>query len=289
MQNYQENQIENLPEPSFNREIAEKMPPSPNNPPWTTPVALGTWLVSVILLVLFSAVFGLGYLAAQKVNFQDAEAVQQILTTDPTAILVQIASVIPAHLLTLLIAWSVITKFNKYSFKEMVGWKWGGFNWLHIIGIVIGFHLLAAALTLVFGEQTHDLTKMLKTSRNAVFFVAFMATFTAPIVEEAIYRGILYSAFQRSFGVTLAVVAVTALFAGVHFVQYWNSPVALFLVTLLSLVLTLIRVKSGSLLPCIVLHTIFNGVQSILLILEPYISKPATQETVTQSFIHFVK
>src|SRR6478609_4855946 len=107
---------------------------------------------------------------------------------------------------------------------------------------------------------------MLASSRVVVFLVAFMATFTAPIVEEVVYRGILYSAFQRARGPVLATVAVTLLFASVHVPQYYPSYSTIGLLVLLGLILTLIRARTNNLLPCIVLHTIFNGLQSVLLI-----------------------
>jgi len=51
--------------------------------------------------------------------------------------------------------------------------------------------------------------------------------------------------------------------------------------------LTSIRVWSGNLLPCIILHTLFNGLQSIILILEPYLKSGEGQgET---AFFHFLK
>lgn len=274
MQNYPENQSENF-SPLTQNEYSEvpALRPSPDNPPWNSLTALLSWIGSVFFLLLCTNIFVGIYLFNQNLPLSDAKTVQDFITTDPTALLIQVASVVPAHILTLILAWAVITRLGKYSFKEMIGWKWGGFKFIYIIGIVVGFYVLAGLLGWLFGEQEHELTRILKSSRNAVYIVAFMATFTAPLVEEAIYRGILYPAFQQSFGIPLAVITVTGLFAGVHFIQYWNSPVALVLITLLSLVLTLIRVKTGNLLPCIVLHTIFNGIQSILLLIEPYINK----------------
>jgi membrane protease YdiL (CAAX protease family) len=106
-----------------------------------------------------------------------------------------------------------------------------------------------------------------------VYIVAFVATFTAPFVEEVVYRGVLYSAFQRWLGVPGALIITTFLFALVHVPQYWPSYSTIFLLTLLSLILTTIRVKTGNLLPCIIFHTIFNGLQSISLIAEP-MAKP---------------
>ena len=273
MQNYENNSAETFPHPLQNQvSDNELLPPSPNNPPWNSAAAFGVWILSIIFIAVIPTVGLIIYAISKGMQVTSPDFAASI-QNDAAAIVVNIALVIPAHILTIAVAWAVITRFNKYSFTEMVGWKWGGFNIFYIILTVIGFYVLAAILTSYFGEQEHELTKILKSSRNAVYFVAFMATFTAPLVEETIYRGILYSAFQRTFGIPLAVIAVTALFAGVHFVQYWNSPVALLLVTLLSLALTLIRVKSGNLLPCIVLHTIFNGVQALLLIIEPYYSK----------------
>ena len=118
--------------------------------------------------------------------------------------------------------------------------------------------------------------------------MAFIATFTAPFVEEVVYRGVLYSAFQRTLGVTAAFLLTTFLFALVHVPQYWPSYSTIFLLALLSLTLTSIRVKTSNLLPCIVLHTLFNGTQSALLILEPYITKPDVQQQAA-SLYHFLK
>ncbi len=125
-----------------------------------------------------------------------------------------------------------------------------------------------------FPEKENDLIRILQSSRTAVYIVAIMATFTAPLVEEVVYRGVLYSAFQRTFGIPAAFVLVTALFAIVHVPQYYPSYSTLFLLTVLSLTLTAIRVKSNNLLPCVILHTLFNGIQSVFLILRPDFAVP---------------
>ncbi len=95
-----------------------------------------------------------------------------------------------------------------------------------------------------------------------------MATFTAPIVEEVVYRGVLFSAFQRSVGVPAAFAIVTFMFAFVHVPQYYPSYSTIFLLTLLSVSLTALRVVSKNLYPCIILHMLFNGLQSIMILLD---------------------
>jgi uncharacterized protein len=265
--------------PMMPREAAPLAPfPSPNNPPWNSAVAFLVWLASVALIIFVPAVFIIPYLLQQNVNLSDSAALVEVSTKDPTAILIQIAAIVPAHILTFLLAWLVVTNFRKYSFRETLGWQWGGFNIFYCILITVLFFALAIALTAVFGEQDHELQRILRSSRAAVYVVAFMATFTAPIVEEVIYRGLLFSAFQRRAGTTWAVVIVTFLFAAVHFWQYQSSPVALLMICSLSLVLTLIRAYTGNLWPCIVLHTIFNGLQALLMILQPFLEEAARQQ-----------
>lgn len=267
-----------LPLPPRN-EISTGEKINPDNPPWNNVIAILAWLVSVLLIVFVPPFFLIPYVATQNISLSDSAALSNFAMNDPTAILLQILGIIPAHILTFALAWFIITNFNKRPFFETVGWNWGGFNIWYSILTVIGFFILAIGLTAIFGEQDHELQRILRSSRTAVYVVAIMATFTAPMVEEIIYRGILYSAFQRSVGAVWAIVSVTFLFAVVHFPQYQSSPVALLMILSLSLVLTLIRAKTGNLLPCFVLHTIFNGLQSILMILQPMLpEKPQSVE-----------
>jgi membrane protease YdiL (CAAX protease family) len=214
----------------------------------------------------------------------------EVAQNDPTVIFLSLLAVIPAHLLTLAASWAVVTKFNKFSFKETLGWEWGSFRWWYFPLIIAAFFVLVVIVTTFLPEQENEMTKMLKSSRSAVFVTAILATFTAPIVEEVIYRGILYSAFQRAIGVVWAVILVTTLFAAVHFLQYWGSPGTILLICVLSLVLTLIRVKTKNLLPCIILHFIFNGIQSVFLILQPYLpDNPAELENKASAALHLFK
>lgn len=272
------------------QEKLETINPTPDNPPWNNPAAFGLWIASVLFIVIFPSLVFLPYLAKQQINFTNRDAILEFAKTDPTAVLLQIVSVIPAHIFTLLLAWLIVTRIRKYSFREMLGWSWGGFRFWHGAAILSGFFVIAAVTSYFVPEQDNDLLRMLKTSRGAVIAIAFLATFTAPLVEEVVYRGVLYSALQRSFGLATSVILTTLFFAAVHVPQYYPSFSTIFLICLLSLVLTLVRVKTGNLLPCVVLHTIFNGVQSILLILQPYFPESSADlPEKAASVIHFFK
>jgi membrane protease YdiL (CAAX protease family) len=91
----------------------------------------------------------------------------------------------------------------------------------------------------------------------------------APLVEEIVYRGVIYSAFERIGGKATAITAATLIFALVHVPQYWGSVAAITVIVSLSLVLTLLRAWTGSLLPCVATHLVYNGVQAVILLVAP--------------------
>jgi membrane protease YdiL (CAAX protease family) len=195
-----------------------------------------------------------------------------------------------AHILTLAAGWFIVTRARRYSFRTTLGWHMDGFRIWHAIVLTVAFYLFGFLMTSVFGKVDNDFEKLIEASRVAVYLVAILATFTAPLVEEVVYRGVLYSAFQRKFGLAASVIFVTLLFTIVHVPQYSVNGVpdyaSVITLLVLSLVLTLIRAKTGNLLPCIVLHTVFNGIQSLFLILEPFLPSSDTTTPDVQGFVH---
>ncbi len=109
---------------------------------------------------------------------------------------------------------------------------------------------------------------MLESSAATRFTAVFMATVTAPFVEELVYRGVLYPAVRRATNTTVAVFLVSALFTFVHVQQYYNNAGVIAAVATLSVALTLVRAATGRLLPCVVIHAVFNGLQCLYLVYE---------------------
>ena len=243
---------------------------SPDNPPWNTLIAFALWFLSVILIFLMPVVFLFPYIITSGSLAGSGEQLAKFATTDPTAVALQMLAVIPAHIFTLIFAWIVITRRRQFSFWKTLGMQSGGIRWWHHVLIFLAFAALAMVVSSFFPETENELTRILKSSRAAVLIVAVIATFSAPLVEEVVYRGVLYSALQRSAGIPAAVAIVTLMFASVHVLQYYESPSVLILITVLSLILTLMRSYSKNLLPCIIFHTVVNGVQSLALLVEPY-------------------
>jgi len=76
----------------------------------------------------------------------------------------------------------------------------------------------------------------------------------------------MFSGFRRSLGLVGTVVLVTLMFAGVHVLQYMGAWVSIAGLVLLSLALTLIRARTKSILPCVLIHTVNNAFFSVLVL-----------------------
>ena len=238
------------------------------NPPWTLLAAVATWIASVVLLFL-PQLIAIPYLAA---HYRGTRPTTEILLADKTLILILVSGVFPAHLITLFIVWAVATRLGKFSSIQTLGLTWNGrIRLWQSVGLALILYVAAFLLTLAFGGQGTALDRLVESSRAAALIIAFLAVATAPLVEECIYRGILYPAIERTAGAKAAVVLVTLLFAVPHVPQYWPNIGVISSITLLSVVLTVVRARTGRLLPCFVIHLAFNGIQSVIILLEPYL------------------
>lgn len=251
--------------------LEEPRPPAhdSDNPPWGLPGALGVLVASFLLMLILQVLFLVVYALQRGVQL---DALGEFALNDKGAIFMQIIAVVPAHLLTLGLAWLVVTRIGRYPFLKMLGWEWGE-------GLSLGRCILLACLLygtgmliLYFsGPVDNALERLVQSSRAAALATAFAATVTAPFVEELVFRGLLYSSLRRLGGAAMAVAVVVLVFALIHVPQYWPSYGVIVTILLLSFVLTLIRARTGRLLPCFFIHLIFNGVQSVLIVLEPYL------------------
>lgn len=262
----------------------------PNSPRWGFGGAFLVWLASILLQATISVLVLVPYSLKRGLNPGSPDygrALVELASTDPTAVFLQVLSLLPSHLLTFAMVWALVTRFGRFPFLASIGWGWT--RHLRVwqsVGLGIFLFVLGTALAKLLGaEKPTQLEQIINSSIAARYTIAFLAVFTAPFVEEFLYRGILYPALQRLIGVVGAVILVLGLFTLIHVPQYWPNVGVLAAVGLLSLCLTIIRAQTGRLLPCIVIHLVFNGIQAVLLIVEPYFSRPET-DPAQVSFIY---
>jgi uncharacterized protein len=251
------------------------MPADPNNPSWGVGGAVVVLIGSIVLQIAFSILFFLPYVLQLSLQPNPPANLVEAALTDKTAILLQVISLLPAHLLSLALVWALVTRFGKQPFLTSLGLKWSGYRWFFgslALGVVL-FGISATLVWLLGGETPTRLDQIINSSLAARYTLAALAVFTAPLVEELIYRGVLYSPLQRLVGVWPAVVIVIGVFTLIHVPQYLPNLAVIAAVGFLSVSLTIIRAYTGHLLPCIVIHFIFNGIQAVVLVVEPHLPK----------------
>lgn len=306
---------------------------NPDDPPWGAFAALLVWLSSVVLMIFIPLAALIPYLVVRYAG-SDMQKMGAAIASDPTALLITLAATVPSHAITLGIVWAVVTGFGKRPFWKTIGWGWGeNFGPWKSVGAAVLLLVAGGLVAYYLGGAKTPFEEMLESSAAARFTTAALATVSAPLVEELVFRGVAYPALQRALaklitilkslvpagaaglegvsraesaglaaraadvinraalslltffntldarrgGVVWAVILVSALFLSVHVPQYKNNPGVIIAVGMLSVALTSVRAISGRVLPCFVIHLVFNGVQVVGLIYDFfYPGKPSS-------------
>jgi membrane protease YdiL (CAAX protease family) len=266
------------PEPTLCVECQESFGLAPRRAAAAAPVEAPSWgvfeavglLLASILALLATEVAAVGYIVFLGRRGLAIPAGEAILT-DPTLTVVRIVASGAAHLLTVALAWYVVTDGGRQPFFRTIGWGWRPrYGPAIVLLLVAGIFVANVLLGIVFNQlgltpESTPFDELLK-QPTARIAVAIFAVVSAPFVEEVVYRGVLYPALARRLGRVGAILVVSGLFLYVHVEQYAGAVAYLVPLGLLSVVLTSLRAYSGSLLPSFALHLLFNATQVLLIL-----------------------
>lgn len=168
----------------------------------------------------------------------------------------------------------------------LLGWSREGNNpsgmlrirgawWRQIAAVLTGFgiYLPIMLLSLLLAmwlapalpsEQTHPIAErpLSEMSAWAFFWIVLQAVVLAPIVEEVLFRGVLFQVlWQRTGRVWLSAFVSGFLFGVIH-PQFLGGILT---VTLLGVILAMVYAHTRSLLPCILIHALNNGMAMLML------------------------
>ncbi|QUV84695.1 CPBP family intramembrane glutamic endopeptidase [Chloracidobacterium aggregatum] len=248
--------------------------PAPHLPVtgWNASAALVTWLLSMSAILLASIGAQLGWTTwfyLQRATLPT----QADLTASRSLTLTLVLSTFVAHGITLLWCWQLIRRTSPHGVRLALGLDWYRPLWSRRGAFLLacGF---AAPLFLAVGAWLErylpnaktDLDRILAQGPAIRVAIACVAALSAPLAEEVVYRGIIFGGLQRRLGVRPTVVLVSLLFLAVHIPQYWGGWAGLAMLALLSLTLTVLRAATGSILPSVMLHYAFNGIQAIAIV-----------------------
>jgi membrane protease YdiL (CAAX protease family) len=135
-----------------------------------------------------------------------------------------------------------------------------------VLPVVYGSALLATWLGRRYFPQlpppTHPIQLLtLSGSPSVRFAIMIAAVVGAPFLEETFFRGMLYGALRRRFGVAVGVLASAAVFAGLH----PQLPLGFLPIFVLGAAMALLYEWRQSLVPGMFLHALNNGAIWVLL------------------------
>ncbi len=132
-----------------------------------------------------------------------------------------------------------------------------------VVPVFVGIGLAAFSAFLMLHRSEipeTPLSEALNSAKSPSTLISFLglALLAAPFLEEIIFRGYFFAVLKRLKGTQTALWTVSLTFALFHFAQYWGDIVAIFIVTLLGVALTWIRIWSGSAISSVITHYTYN-------------------------------
>jgi membrane protease YdiL (CAAX protease family) len=141
------------------------------------------------------------------------------------------------------------------------------------LGLILGGFFLSVVVSLgsVLFPPKKDLPiESLFQDRSTTFLFMLIAVLLAPVVEETIFRGYIYPVIGRSFGKLWGIVATGTLFGLLHAGQLWGGWGQIILLVFVGIALTFARAVSRNVLPGFIIHTSYNSVQVIGLLIATH-------------------
>ncbi|HSE41811.1 MAG TPA: CPBP family intramembrane glutamic endopeptidase [Acidobacteriota bacterium] len=136
---------------------------------------------------------------------------------------------------------------------------------LSTVVAVLGLVILSSELNnillkyfpLNMGDQAELIQRLIKEDLIGVIITIAVV---APIIEELLFRGVILDGLRMHYRLSTAVVASSILFGLVHL-----SPIVSIQTCILALFLAWLRVSTGSLMLCVISHSVFNATPFILM------------------------
>jgi membrane protease YdiL (CAAX protease family) len=181
------------------------------------------------------------------------------------------------------VAWiALFLRQHEVNWKDAFGWEMCEPATAAAYGVLAAMLFLPAAWGLqMLSEYVMNLVDLNPQEQAAVqelqdpsltfaekALIGLIAVVFAPIVEEALFRGILYPALKRLGRPRLALWGSSALFAAVHFNMVTFLPLMVF-----ALVLVYLYETFQNLLAPVVAHALFNAANFSILIFKDQIAQ----------------
>jgi len=222
--------------------------------PWGWLTALGLLGAHIVFQISLGAAIGGALVLWMWFTTQSQEQLTAWVTN---GVLIGVTGA-AGGLLSIVLIYAVITRLRKRPFRATIGLAGPWRVWPAVLGAVL--------LGSVMDALTLALHKPLVPTLLASWFVgaasaSAMFVFTVivtPLVEELLFRGVLYPVMARSLGTLASILIVSGVFALAHVATYGLDAYLLAQTLVAGLYLTWLRARTGTLQASIAAHAAFN-------------------------------
>lgn len=122
--------------------------------------------------------------------------------------------------------------------------------------VLVAFLIFQAIYAVLANPPRDDLPQSLGAEESTALAIVtgVFVVAVAPPVEEFFFRGFLYQTFRGRIGIWGAAALSGLIFGAIHLKLEYLAPLAV-----LGFLLAVLFEKTGSLWPCILLHSVYNG------------------------------
>jgi membrane protease YdiL (CAAX protease family) len=241
-------------------ELPEGAPPPDDRPPWKW------WMgpVAVLLAIIIANVLGL-------LVFGIAVAFGDDLDDPGPATLIAATIVQDLVFVATAIGFAATVRIPAAADFGLRGTRfWPAVGWSALT--LVAIYIVLAATSALFGVQDTDQENIIddlgvKQGTFGVYALAFVVCVMAPLAEEVLFRGFVFRSMAPRLGVVWAALVSGVIFGGIHVTNYsdGDSSLELAAASVISLMFlgtafAFLYWKTGSLLPCIALHSINNSI-----------------------------
>jgi membrane protease YdiL (CAAX protease family) len=215
----------------------------PDRPAWPASAGLlGLLLALVGTGVLSGALAGI-YIAIGFDNPEDAPSFEFAAIAAQSAVFIGAALVMTAQ--------AGRPTARQFGFRPFKG---SALGWAFLALIV--FLILQAIYAVLANPSPDDLPQDLGADKSTALAIVtgFFVVGVAPPVEEFFFRGFLYQSLRNRIGIWGGAALSGLIFGAIHFKFEFLVPLAI-----LGVILAGLFEKTGSLWPCILLHSLYNG------------------------------
>jgi len=140
--------------------------------------------------------------------------------------------------------------FKYYSILKTI---WYTFIALLLIFLFSFLYVLALKFILQIEAPSSKIEELIVNNNVSSTILIVVTAVVAPVCEEVYFRGFLYSAFRKNFGVAIGIFLSSLLFALAHMELYSFIPIMF-----IGWILAYIFEKTKSIFTVIILHSVYN-------------------------------